>query len=117
MGLMKKKGEPESQPVAASPEAEAEGSAGMAETGSLPAEPAPEAAADPLAAAAAAGEEAAADPLAGGADALLNMFQTTQAETEDRSVILELAGEVELGDLLEELQTVALAIGCAARPA
>ncbi len=53
--------------------------------------------------------EAAADPLAGD---LLNMFQTTKIEAEDLSVILELAGDVEIDDLLEELHTAALALGC-----
>lgn len=53
--------------------------------------------------------EAAADPLAGD---LLNMFQTTKLEVEDLSVIIDLAGEVEIDDLLEELHTVALALGC-----
>ena len=43
---------------------------------------------------------------------LLNMFQTTQIETEDLSIVLDLAGEVEIDDLLEELHTVALALGC-----
>ena len=52
---------------------------------------------------------AAADPLAGD---LLNMFQTTNIEAEDLSVIIELAGDVEIDDLLEELHTVALALGC-----
>jgi len=51
----------------------------------------------------------AADPLSSD---LLNMFQTTQLEAEDLSVILDLAGEVEIDDLLEELHTVALALGC-----
>ncbi len=53
--------------------------------------------------------EAAADPFAGD---LLNMFQTTKIEAEDLSVVLELAGDVEIDDLLEELHTVALALGC-----
>ncbi len=53
--------------------------------------------------------EMAADPLAGD---LLNMFQTSNIETEDLSVILDLAGDVEMDDLLEELHTVALALGC-----
>jgi hypothetical protein len=52
---------------------------------------------------------ASADPLGGD---LLNMFQTTQIEQDDLSVILELAGEVDLDDLLEELHTVAAALGC-----
>jgi hypothetical protein len=51
----------------------------------------------------------AADPLSSD---LLNMFQTTQIEAEDLSAILDLAGEVEIDDLLEELHTVALALGC-----
>ena len=41
---------------------------------------------------------------------LLNMFQSTSIEETDRSVLLELAGEVDLGDLLEELQTISAAI-------
>lgn len=53
--------------------------------------------------------EAAADPLGGD---LLNMFQTTKLEVEDLSVVLDLAGDVEMDDLLEELHTVALALGC-----
>jgi hypothetical protein len=53
----------------------------------------------------------AADPLAGGGDALLNMFQTTQIQAEDRSAVLDLAGEVEIDDLVEELHTVAVALG------
>jgi hypothetical protein len=54
-------------------------------------------------------DNAAADPLGGD---LLNMFQTSKIETEDLSVVLDLAGEVEMDDLLEELHTVALALGC-----
>ena len=53
----------------------------------------------------------AADPLAGGGDALLNMFQTTQIQAEDRSAVLEIAGDVEIDDLVEELHTVAVALG------
>ena len=53
--------------------------------------------------------EMATDPLAGD---LLNMFQTSNIEAEDLSVILDLAGDVEMDDLLEELHTVALALGC-----
>jgi hypothetical protein len=44
------------------------------------------------------------------------MFQTTQIEADDRSALLELAGEVEIDDLLEELQTVASAMGIRAAP-
>ena len=58
-----------------------------------------------------AGEPAAASDPLGGTDALLNMFQTTQAEAEDRSVLLDLAGDVEMDDLLEELHTMAAALG------
>jgi hypothetical protein len=51
----------------------------------------------------------------GGGDALggdlLNMFQTTQLEAADLSVVLELAGDVEITDLMEELHTVAAALG------
>jgi hypothetical protein len=65
---------------------------------------APEAVAEPAEAAA-----PAADPL-GGAD-LLSMFQTTQVESDDKAALLELAGEVEVHDLLEDLQTVAAAMG------
>lgn len=52
-----------------------------------------------------------ADPLAGGTDALLSMFQSTEARGEDRSVPLDLAGEVDLADLLEDLHTMAAALG------
>ena len=55
---------------------------------------------------------ATAAPAAGqGGDALLNMFQTTQIEEVDRGAVLELAGDVELADLLDDLQTVATALG------
>jgi hypothetical protein len=53
--------------------------------------------------------EASADALGGD---LLNMFQTTQIEQEDLSVVLDLAGDVDLDDLLEDLHTVAAALGC-----
>ncbi|MEX2225189.1 MAG: hypothetical protein WEB52_01920 [Dehalococcoidia bacterium] len=52
----------------------------------------------------------AADPLAGGPD-LLSMFQTTTIEADDKAALLELAGEVEIDDLLEDLQTVKAALG------
>jgi hypothetical protein len=57
---------------------------------------------------------AAGDPLSSGPD-LLSMFQTTEAVSDDRAALLELAGEVELDDLLEDLQTVRSAIGRRAR--
>lgn len=44
---------------------------------------------------------------------LLNMFQTTQIETADLSVVLELAGDVDIADLMEELNTLAAALGIA----
>jgi hypothetical protein len=66
---------------------------------------------DPIAAGLLAEEkaEAAKDPFAGD---LLNMFQTTQIEQDDRSILLALAGEVEIDDLLEDLQTTGAAMGC-----
>ena len=72
----------------------------------------PEPAAEPPAAEAGAPEPppAGGDPLTGGPD-LLSMFQTTQIESDDRAALLDLAGEVEIDDLLEELQTVASAMG------
>lgn len=80
--------------------------AGVAEAAIEPSgEVAPSGEGGPSAAAAPTGE-----PDLGG-DALLNMFQTTTMELEDRSAVLELAGDVELDDLLEELQTVAVALG------
>lgn len=48
------------------------------------------------------------------ADALLSMFQTSQAEGEDRAVLLDLAGSPEIDDLLEELATIAAALGLTA---
>jgi hypothetical protein len=53
--------------------------------------------------------DAPADPLS---NDLLNMFQTTQVEQDDLSVVLDLAGDVDLDDLLEDLHTVAAALGC-----
>jgi len=44
-------------------------------------------------------------------NALLNMFEAATMETEDLSVLIELAGEVELSDALEDLYTVAAALG------
>jgi hypothetical protein len=52
----------------------------------------------------------AADPLAGGADALLSLFQEDDGGGEDRGALLDLAGEVELADLLDDLRTVAVAL-------
>jgi hypothetical protein len=44
-------------------------------------------------------------------DALLSAFQTTQVEAEDHSVLLDLAGEHNLAGLLDDLHTVAAALG------
>jgi hypothetical protein len=52
-----------------------------------------------------------ADAAAPGTDALLSAFQTTEGGDEDRSVLLDMAGDVELADLLEELNTLAAAMG------
>jgi hypothetical protein len=54
-------------------------------------------------------EAAAAAPDA--TDSLLSMFQSGEDEETDRSVIVELAGDVDLPDLLEELHTLAAAMG------
>ena len=58
-------------------------------------------------------EEEAPEAAASGAadNVLLSMFQTTEMETEDLSALIELAGDVELADVLEDLQTVAAAMG------
>jgi len=50
------------------------------------------------------------DPLAGGGPDLLSMFQTTELASDDKAALLELAGEVEFDDLLEDLHTVASAL-------
>jgi len=72
-------------------------------------EAAPSDNADGAADAAAPGSPSGGDAL-GGAD-LLSMFQSTQAEMDDKTAILELAGEVEIDDLIEDLQTIAAALG------
>jgi hypothetical protein len=56
-------------------------------------------------------------PEAASPDALLSVFQTTQAESEDITLLLDLAGDVEIDDLLEELHTVAAALGIDTSPA
>ena len=48
-------------------------------------------------------------------DALLNMFSSSKEEEVDNSIVLELAGDVELADLIDDLQTLAAAMGIAAR--
>jgi hypothetical protein len=51
-----------------------------------------------------------ADPLAGGTDALLSMFVETKTEGEDKSALLELAGDVPIDGLLDDLRTLQSAI-------
>ena len=46
-----------------------------------------------------------------GTDALLSMFQSSEGGVSDRSAVLDLAGDVELADLIEELQTLSSALG------
>lgn len=50
-------------------------------------------------------------PAEGGGDALLDMFTTVGVEVVDRSVLTNLAGEVEITDLISELNVVAAALG------
>ena len=56
-----------------------------------------------------------ADPVetdgAGGADSLLDMFTTVGIERVDRTVLVGLAGEVLIEDLISELNLVAAALG------
>ncbi len=104
MGLLKKK--PADEPAA---EAVAE-----AAPGAPAADPAPPPEAAPVADAPAleaeAEGDAGAEPAPDGADALLNMFQTTQVEGDDREVLIKMAGDVELTDLVDEIGTVAAAL-------
>ena len=44
-------------------------------------------------------------------DALLSMFQESKEETSDLSVLVDLAGEADLDDILEELRTIRAALG------
>ncbi len=103
MGLLKKKpAEDEATPSAAEAEPvtvpdDAAATAPPAEATAAVESPAPE-------------DESETEPAAGGADALLNMFQTTQAEGDDREVLLKMAGDVELTDLVDEMGTVAAAL-------
>ncbi len=46
---------------------------------------------------------------------LLSVFSATEAESADNVLLLELAGNVEIDDLLEDLQTVAAALGIVMR--
>ncbi len=77
-------------------------------------EPALETPADSLEPVAEAAAEApAVEAAAPASDALLSAFQTSESESDDRSVVLDMAGDVELADLLEELNTLSAAIGIA----
>ena len=58
--------------------------------------------------------EAAADA-APSTDALLSAFRTDDGANDDRSVLVELAGDVGLADLLEELNTLAAAMNVVQR--
>ena len=55
--------------------------------------------------------EAPAAAAAPSSDALLSMFQESKAETDDLSVLVGLAGEADLDDILEELRTIRAALG------
>lgn len=46
-----------------------------------------------------------------GADALLSMFQESKNAVDDLSVLVDLAGEADLDDILEELRTIRAALG------
>ena len=62
---------------------------------------------------AASGAEAAQAPAgepATSPDALLALFQDAEEGGSDRSTLIELAGEVELSDLLDDLRTLAVAL-------
>jgi hypothetical protein len=48
---------------------------------------------------------------ASGGDALLSMFQASQSEVDDLSVLVDLAGDADLDDILEELRTLRAALG------
>ena len=65
-------------------------------------------AAESAAAAAAAEARQAADPLAG--DALFSLFGESEAAGDDRAAALDLAGDVEMSDLIDDLRTVAVAL-------
>lgn len=62
----------------------------------------------------AAAEAPAAQPApaaAAGSDALLSMFQETKDEVNDLAVLVDLAGDPDLDDILEELRTLRAALG------
>ncbi|MEX2246978.1 MAG: hypothetical protein WEC75_09850 [Dehalococcoidia bacterium] len=111
MGLLKKDEKPAEAAAtpleAEAPPADEPGAPGEAAVAiDAAAEPEAQAAPDPLAA-----------PAAPAPDALLDMFSSTQHEAEDRSLIMEMAGDVTMAELIDELQTAAAALGLVARRA
>ena len=48
---------------------------------------------------------------AAGSDALLSMFQENKDEVNDLAVLVDLAGDPDLDDILEELRTLRAALG------
>jgi hypothetical protein len=46
-----------------------------------------------------------------GTDALLSMFQESKTEVNDLATLVDLAGEADLDDILEELRTLRAALG------
>lgn len=55
--------------------------------------------------------EAAEAAPAAGADALLSMFADSKEEVDDLGVLVDLAGDADLDDILEELRTLRAALG------
>lgn len=47
----------------------------------------------------------------GGGDGLLDMFSTVGVHVEDKTMLVEMAGEVDIDDLVSELALVAAALG------
>lgn len=86
----------------------AEGEAPTLENGPL----APSEAGAAIAEESAAVEAAAPAPAAApNSDALLSMFQETKSAVDDLAVLVDLAGETDLDDILEELRTLRAALG------
>jgi hypothetical protein len=113
MGLLKKKGDeaepeaaadPEEAPVAEAPAGDVLGEASVAPdlAGAVTdaVDEPPEAAAD-------------AEPAADGTDALLSMFATSDTGPDDRALLVEIAGEVEVADLVDQARTLAAALNIA----
>jgi hypothetical protein len=53
------------------------------------------------------------DAVADGSEALLNMFASSQAASDDRGLLVGLAGEVEVADLVDQARTLAAAMNIA----